>query len=325
VITPTFNAEKHLERCLLSIASQTYRNFEIVVIDGGSTDRTLDILRGNDLLIDYWSSESDSGVFDAMNKGLQQARGDVIVILNADDFFVPDAIELSIASLLENHCDYTVSGCSFIDEAEKIAWVKLPEMPQETAKFHFSTASHQTYFVRKECYASIGNYDNAYKIAADYKFRNLMHSHKFSFSVVPGILVYCSTGGLSTRPENRELCLAEVYQIATETTGVVDLRDIEFLIHLVSERQVPSRAVARLRAIVHKYDMPGSLRRALECNLFEVLSVQESSPTATRLAGLSRLPRLRLVTLLARALKKRILPLWMLMSKIKGRIQRFQW
>lgn len=93
VVTPSLNQGKYLRECIASIASQGYPNLEYFIIDGGSSDETLAVIEQNKSLVDYWVSEPDKGQADAINKGLRRARGELVCWLNADDYFLPSAIE----------------------------------------------------------------------------------------------------------------------------------------------------------------------------------------------------------------------------------------
>lgn len=93
IITVVFNGEKYLEQTILSVLNQTYSNIEYIIIDGGSSDATLDIINKYTDKIDYWVSEPDSGIYDAMNKGISLATGQLIGIINSDDWYELDAVE----------------------------------------------------------------------------------------------------------------------------------------------------------------------------------------------------------------------------------------
>ncbi|TVR02186.1 MAG: glycosyltransferase, partial [Desulfovibrionales bacterium] len=101
VITVVLNGAKHLEETILSVLNQTYDNVEYIIIDGGSTDETLDIIRKYEHAIDYWVSEKDEGIYDAMNKGIKCATGEVVGIINADDYYHANSLE-SISKAFES-------------------------------------------------------------------------------------------------------------------------------------------------------------------------------------------------------------------------------
>ena len=102
IITAVFNGEKYLQETINSIKNQTYNNYEFVVIDGGSTDKTMEIIKKNSNMIDYWVSEEDEGLYDAFNKGLSLARGDYIGIINSDDTYENNALEILTNYIIKN-------------------------------------------------------------------------------------------------------------------------------------------------------------------------------------------------------------------------------
>ena len=94
VITVVLNNQKYLTKSINSVLKQSYKNFELIIVDGGSTDGTLEILRKNNNKIDFWISEKDKGLYDAMNKGIRLSRGSIISILNSDDTYYRNAIKI---------------------------------------------------------------------------------------------------------------------------------------------------------------------------------------------------------------------------------------
>ena len=98
IVTAVLNGEKYLEECILSLHAQKYENYEHIIIDGGSTDRTLEIIKKYEDKIDYWCSKKDKGIYDAFNKGMQLANGEYIGFLNSDDYYSSNTLEL-----LENY------------------------------------------------------------------------------------------------------------------------------------------------------------------------------------------------------------------------------
>jgi glycosyltransferase involved in cell wall biosynthesis len=253
IVTVVYNSNETLERCILSVMGQSYENVEYIIIDGGSTDGTLRIVEKYNSYIDYWCSEKDSGVYEAMNKGLALASGEFIAMLNADDFFLPDAVERSIECIMREGADYSIGGCSYIDNIGKIVWQRIPKNPDDLSVYDFSIASHQTYFVARMCYEKIGPYDESYRIASDYNFRNLLINEGFLCVVVPGVIVFSDIDGMSNDSKNRTLCLQEVYRIAAKTTPVKDLKSVAKIVMLVSEKSTKNITKWQLFEISHEY------------------------------------------------------------------------
>lgn len=163
VITVVLNGAKHLEETILSVLNQTYDNVEYIVIDGGSTDGTLEIIKKYEWAIDYWVSEKDEGIYDAMNKGLSIATGYCIGLLNSDDFYENNALCIIHKYIT---CPYNfdfIFGCVFKD---KIKYSYNPWKILYT--FRFYTSHSAGFFIKFESQKQIGLYNIEYKYSADY-------------------------------------------------------------------------------------------------------------------------------------------------------------
>lgn len=203
VITVVFNGAATLEQTICSVIGQTYGNVEHIIIDGGSTDATLDILRKYEGHIDYWVSEKDAGIYDAMNKGISLARGGYIGMLNADDYFAnPSALEKIAAYLGENNVDAVFSCLDIVDPANPDRVLR---------KYRISSFSpfmlrigvmppHPTFYCRKSCYEKAGPYRTDYRIAADFEMLvRLLLKHHVTWGFIDETTVKMRSGGLSSR------------------------------------------------------------------------------------------------------------------------------
>jgi glycosyltransferase involved in cell wall biosynthesis len=166
IVTVTFNGERFLKQALQSIVSQTYQNIELIIIDGGSTDRTLDIIREFEDRIDFWVSEPDGGIYDAMNRGILQASGDWIGFKNADDWYCDRAV----LTLVEN-----INRRPEVDVWYGNSYSVVQENPLRLAPFftdHNSLGGnpgidHRSSFVRLGLHRKI-LFDTRYRLAADF-------------------------------------------------------------------------------------------------------------------------------------------------------------
>jgi len=169
VVTAVYNGAAHLEQTIQSVLQQSYGSIEYIVIDGGSTDGTLDILRQYEQHIHYWKSESDQGVYDAMNQGITLARGEVIGLLNADDFYYRETVKTVMEKHQNNVAGIYYGNVCHIQEMQDRSLIRtgIPNLDgmQETM-----TIIHPACFVTKATYTKIGTYDTSYRIAADYDF-----------------------------------------------------------------------------------------------------------------------------------------------------------
>ena len=166
VITVVLNNEKYLEECILSLHNQKYENYEHIIIDGGSSDDTINIIKKYENKIDYWCSGNDKGIYDAFNKGMQLAKGDYIGFLNSDDYYSHNALELL------NDYIKKYPKKDFIFGAVKKHWGVL--YGYKPYKIHWSWgfySSHSTgFFIKTESAKIIGPYNLKYKYSSDYDY-----------------------------------------------------------------------------------------------------------------------------------------------------------
>ncbi len=163
IITVTKNSEKFLVENINSLKNQSYKNFEHIIIDGKSTDKTLEIIKKHEDKIDYWVSESDNGLYDAMNKGIKVSTGDIIGILNSDDIYFSDALKLVNRYFSEQeNLDFLFGTV----EKHKLMHGYYPDRIKWT--FGFYTTHSVGFFIKKSSQMKVGFYDTRYKYSADY-------------------------------------------------------------------------------------------------------------------------------------------------------------
>ena len=167
IITVTYNSEKFLEQTIRSVIDQTYTNIEFIIIDGASSDGTLDIIRKYQSKIAFWQSEPDSGIADAMNKGLKYASGEFVLFLNSDDYLVDDSAIDSIMPQVKGPYDIFVFRIYFLINGVK----KLAEKLKYNWRINFkSSVYHQATLCRRSLFERIGQFDTSFSIAMDYDF-----------------------------------------------------------------------------------------------------------------------------------------------------------
>ena len=197
IITVSYNADKTIEQAIRSVVLQTYDNIEYIVIDGGSTDGTVDIIRKYEDKIAYWVSEPDEGIYDAMNKGIRRATGDYIYFLGADDCLLRKGTMKKIVLLLDEKIDILSAGVYLVDEELALERYMDGVFAKERESFNGLMIPHQGMFVRSTVLKE-SPFDTTYKIAADYDFflkcylnQNIMIAF-YDFPVA-----YYSSGGRS--------------------------------------------------------------------------------------------------------------------------------
>jgi len=193
IITVVYNGEKHIEQTIESVLNQTYKNIEYIIIDGNSKDGTINILKKYEDKIALWQSEPDGGIYFAMNKGIQLAKGEIIGILNADDYYLPDAVMRIVQANSKNPSDIFYGDMLVVaegknDTIQKPDISKMNEMP---------SIPHPTCFVKKAVYEKAGTFDIRFKISSDYEFLLRCIRKNFKFLYVPEIITTFRQGGIS--------------------------------------------------------------------------------------------------------------------------------
>ncbi len=166
IITVVLNMKDGLERTVRSVAGQTYSDIEFVVIDGGSTDGTLDLIKKYEDKISYWSNEKDEGIYDAMNKGLRKAKGDYVWFLNAgDEIYAPGTLERILAM---GEADAYYGEIEYVDETGKSFGTRTLKKPPENLSWknfiEGMVVGHQGIIMKRECAVE---YNPEYKHCAD--------------------------------------------------------------------------------------------------------------------------------------------------------------
>jgi glycosyltransferase involved in cell wall biosynthesis len=196
IITPCYNGENTIENTLKSIENQTYQNIEYIIIDGASTDRTVDIINSHKSKLPpklKVISEKDGGIYEAMNKGIKMATGEIIGIVNSDDWYEIDTVEQVVNSYKGNKYE-VIYGMqrNYLNGKEKTTFIHHHDfLPQQMI-------THPTCFVTKDTYNDLGLFDISYRSAADYDLMlRFWESKKVSFTPIMRILSNFQMGGMS--------------------------------------------------------------------------------------------------------------------------------
>ena len=201
IITVCYNSEKTIKDTLKSVLKQTYKNYEYLIIDGKSQDKTLDIIKEYEPKFKgklKWISEKDKGLYDAMNKGILMATGDIIGIINSDEVLADQkSFDIIISTFQKEKCDGTYSNLEILDKNLK---KKLRIFIPKKGNYKFGWyPPHPTLYLKKEVYENHGLYNQKYRIAADYDFMlKIMMDNQISLSYISKTLVYMRGGGVST-------------------------------------------------------------------------------------------------------------------------------
>jgi glycosyltransferase involved in cell wall biosynthesis len=202
IITVGLNCEKTIEDTILSVASQSYADKEHIIIDGASTDNTMAIVRKHENKIAHIVSEPDKGMYDAMNKGINLASGDIIGILNSDDVYHDTNSIHMVAETFASKKVQAVCGdivyVSAEDQNRIVRYYRAAAF--KPYMFAYGTMPpHPGFFVKKRCYETYGVFKTDYLIAADFELMTrFLHTRNISYACLPKVLVKMRTGGIST-------------------------------------------------------------------------------------------------------------------------------
>lgn len=202
VITVNFNNRLGLEKTVGSVLAQDYSNIEYIVIDGGSTDGSKQIIQQHETNISFWVSEPDGGIYNAMNKAIRKATGEYLLFLNSGDYFCSSHV-ISAVFKEERHADLLVGRQKFVSSNGKVGVSpKLHAAEINMEYFLSSTLPHQATFIKRTLFSSCGLYDETYRVCADWVFWiNAVVRHHCSIEIQPLAVSYMDNGGVSSDME----------------------------------------------------------------------------------------------------------------------------
>ncbi|RYY46080.1 MAG: glycosyltransferase [Chitinophagaceae bacterium] len=201
IITVTFNSAEFLQDCINSISAQNYPNIEYIIVDGKSTDQTMAIVRKNEARVDFWISETDKGMYDAINKGLAVATGDIVGLLNSDDVLDNNnVIQTIVDSFEQQGVDSIYGDLEFVDRNDVNKVMRIWKgQPFNRSRFRYGwMPAHPTFYIKRSLVEKYGAYENHYFSAADYEFMSrYLYLNKVSAYYIPELLVRMRMGGQS--------------------------------------------------------------------------------------------------------------------------------
>jgi len=201
IITVVLNNKKYIEDCINSVYLQTHRNYEHIIIDGGSVDGTIELLRSLKLKKLKIFTQKDHGIYDAMNNGIAKTTGEIIGILNSDDIFANNKILEKVDNeFSSNDIDFCFGDIKMYNEkfTKIIRYWRAKKYTLRDIKKGLHPP-HPTLFIKKNVYKKIGKFRMGYKLAADYELMIRLFLNQLRFSYIPITLVKMRYGGASTR------------------------------------------------------------------------------------------------------------------------------
>ncbi len=224
IITITFNSASTLEDTLRSVAEQNYPNIEYIVVDGLSRDETLDIVNRYSSVVSKVVSEKDKGIYDAMNKGVQLATGDIIGILNSDDFYADEKVISDVVATFEKtNADGVYGDLVYVDRENtgQIVRTWRSGTYREGMFLKGWMPPHPAFFVKRSVYEKFGLYDLRLKSAADYELMlRLIHRYSVPVAYLPRVITHMRSGGQSNLSLRNRIQANREDRLAWEINGL---------------------------------------------------------------------------------------------------------
>ena len=213
IITVVYNNERYLAAAIDSVLTQSYENLEYIIVDGSSTDGTLDLIRQHEEQIDYWISEPDNGLYDAMNKGIALATGEVIGILNSDDLYYSNTVARVVERYRQTHHSCVIYGSmrKFADGEDSISINRgdLSDRAFETASI---VINHPTCFVSRSLYKDFGGFKPEYEVGADRELMMRFHRQGVKFINLEQAIAQFRLGGTTSNQSLSHIFNREIVQ-----------------------------------------------------------------------------------------------------------------
>ena len=262
IVTVTFNAFETLGKTIDSVVAQTYENIEYLVVDGGSTDGTVELLRRRTSEIDLWVSEPDGGISDAFNKGIRLTRGEFVALVNADDWLDPRHIELSVEGLQASGADFTFGDLMLHGKGGEPQFTLAGDPEYGRRIVHaMPEVNHPSIVCRRRVYDEHGLYDTGFRMAMDYEW--LLRGYKKGVRgiYVPGVVSHMSAGGGSQRRGNE--ALNEVRNASIRHGYPRSMANLRFFGRIIKqnarvlvEHWISRGAASHIRAVINRRYRP---------------------------------------------------------------------
>ncbi|HCW0695693.1 TPA: glycosyltransferase, partial [Escherichia coli] len=203
IITATYNSESTLRDTLISLERQSYPDIEYIIVDGASKDATIELINQNCTKVSKIICEADKGIYDALNKGINAATGDIIGFLHSDDLLAYDDVIADIAeTFAKTHCDAVYGDLEYVSQNDTTKRVRLWKSgAYNRTKMQLGwMPPHPSFYMKRSCYQKFGDFSLDYRISADYdSLLRYILKKRINISYLPKVLVKMRVGGISNR------------------------------------------------------------------------------------------------------------------------------
>jgi glycosyltransferase involved in cell wall biosynthesis len=218
VITVCLNAEKIIGRTIESVLAQTYSNLEYIVIDGGSTDNTKEVVKSFEGKINCFVSEKDNGIYEGMNKGIKKATGELLIFLNAGDFYISsNALSYAVGKMRLEIAGIFFGRLIWEDISTNDIVLSDHAFTQFDWDLKHSNFPHPATFYKRTIFSQIGGFDDSYKILGDYEWNaKALVMHRVAFQYIDIVIAFFSTDGMSNDARNKKMIASETNTISNK-------------------------------------------------------------------------------------------------------------
>ena len=224
IITAVYNQNKTIKRAILSVKEQIYKNIELIVVDGGSKDGTVDTIKNLLDKKDTFISEADNGIYDALNKGIALASGDIIAFLHSDDIYFNDKVLTAVAEgFADKSIDVVYGDVNFFYPKNPLKIIRIYKSDKLSIKnlAWGKMPAHPAIFIKRQIYNEIGLFNTDYDIAGDYEFLcRAVKSRYLRTLYLPQVLVKMQLGGKSTKGLKNTILLNKEVLKAIRNNGI---------------------------------------------------------------------------------------------------------
>lgn len=218
IITINYNNSNGLKKTMESVAVQTWKDFEHIVVDGNSNDQSTSVIKSFDYKNLYWNSEPDKGIYNAMNKGVKQAQGKYLLFLNSGDFLFNQDVLHNLANFLDGITDLVVGG--IITKKGEVENNVFPPKKVTLSYLLSNSLPHPASFYKRDLFVKYGNYNEDNKIVSDWEFNlNLFVKHNIKYKVLDQIVSIFDLSGISSSLEHKSLLKEEGERVVLKIFG----------------------------------------------------------------------------------------------------------